>query len=104
MLALLPLLVVHGYTLTERDVDPSLLGGLMLGLFLLSLSSYGLGLQLGLMKSRSLALISAVIVLTALFMLLLFVKGLRGDSFALLLLVSMLFLTRAWCRFRVLSL
>jgi hypothetical protein len=104
VLALLPLFLVHGYTLMERDLDASLLRSFMSGSFLLLLTGYGLGLQLGLMQRTSWALITAVIVLTALFMLLLFILGLSRVSLLLFLLISVLYLARARSQFQTLSL
>jgi len=103
MLGLLPMFMVHIYELTQRDLDASLTGALMLGSFLLLLACYGLGLQLGLMMRKSHALISALTVMIGLSMLLV-IMGLGRDSYLLLLLVSTLSMARAWCRFKSFSL
>jgi len=103
VLGLLPILLVHMYTLTERDLDASLLGSLMLGSFLLLLVSYSLGLRIGLMMRRSLALLVAITVLMGLFMLLA-IMGLDMNCFLLLLLVSLWLVLGAGCRFKTLAL
>lgn len=102
VLGLLPIFLVHMYTLNERDLDTGLLGSLLGGSFLLLLASYSLGLRIGLM-TRKWALLVALALLMALLMLPA-IMGLGMHCFLLLLLVSLCLMLGAGSRFKTLAL